>query len=252
MIGMSRRDLIATTIVQVVCVITRANAWATPIDPALRRWVLAIGEVGQAVQAGRLSPGAWQDAMSGIYASLPPEEFIRFIDMEQLLQQVRHPKERIGGIVEVPWPEVAGFPAGFRFGHKLFVYRQGSCTPPHVHNHLVSAHWVLQGQLRARTYDRLIDLEDAIRLRPTRDEVLRPGAIVTMSDEGENGHWFNGLSERSISFDIPISGVSPEKEYRHPAEGRNQIFVDPTSAPNSDGTIDAPIIRFEESLKRFA
>jgi len=250
--GISRRELIATATLQCVCCITRANAWAAPLDPALRRWVLRVGELGQAVRAGTLAPAAWQDGMAELHASLSPEELIRFIDMDRLVEGLQAPKDRIGAIAQVPWPDVDGFPVGFRFGHKLFVYRQGACTPPHVHNHLVSAHWVLEGRIRARTYDRVADLDASIRLRPTRDEALDPGGIVTMSDQRDNGHWFEGLTGRSISFDIPISGISPEKAYGHPAEGANQIFIDPTVAPSSDGTIDAPIIRFEQSLQKFA
>jgi len=248
----SRRGLIAAAMLQCVCCITRANAWAAPLDPTLRRFVLRVGELGQAVRSGTLAPAAWQDAMEALCASLSPEELIRFIDMDRLLEGLRHPEERIGAIAQVPWPSVDGFPVGFRFGHKLFVYRQGACTPPHVHNHLVSAHWVLEGRIRTRTYDRVSDLDASIRLRPTRDEAMGPGAIATMSDQRDNGHWFEGLTPRSISFDIPISGISPDKAYRHPVEGYNQIFVDPTVAPNGDGTIDAPIIRFEQSLQKFA
>ena len=249
---MSRRGMIATAMLQCVSWISRANAWAAPLDPTLRRFVLSVGELGLAVRSGSLAPAAWQDSMAEIYADLPPEELIRFIDMDRLLRDVRPPEARIGAIANVPWPEVDGFPVGFRFGHKLFVDWEGACTPPHAHNHLVSAHFVLEGRIRARTYDRLTDLDSSIRLRPTRDEELGPGRLVTMSDERDNGHWFDGLTQRSISFDIPISGIAPDKAYRHPAEGHNQIFIDPTVDGNLDGTIDAPIIEFEESLRKFA
>ena len=72
-----------------------------------------------------------------------------------------------------------------------------------------------------------------------------------MSDARDNAHWFEGVSaEPSISFDIPI-GVTPDKTYRHEAEGYNQIFLDPAVAPRADGKIEAPIIKFEQSKLRF-
>ena len=249
---LTRRETIAMAMLQGVSYLTHARAWARPLDPALRRWVLRVGELGQGVRSGTLAPESWQQGMEELYGDLSPDALIRFIDMDRLLQGLRYPEQRLGAIAQVPWPEVDGFPVGFRFGHKLFVYRRGSSTPPHVHNHLVSAHWVLEGEIRARTYDRVSDLDSSIRLRPTRDEVLLPGRIVTMSDARDNGHWFEGVTDRSISFDIPISGISPERQYRHPAEGYNQIFVDPTVGSGPDGMIDAPIIRFEESVRRFA
>ena len=152
----------------------------------------------------------------------------------------------------MPWPEVEGFPGALRFGHKLFVYRKGSVTPPHAHNHLVSAHLIVRGQVRTRTYDRVQDLETSILLKPTRDEIPRPGTLVTMSDARDNVHWFEGVSEQSISFDIPVVDVTPDKHYRHPAEAYSQIYLDPTVAPRANGTIEAPIIKFRESVRKFA
>jgi len=231
--------------------ITRASAWARPLDPALQRWLLRVGEIGRAVQSGSLTPLGWQEAMQEAYVAFSPEEWVAFIDMDRLLEGLRYPDVKFGAVKDVPWPAVEGFPADLRFGHKLFVYRKGSSTPPHAHNNLVSAHWVLRGEVRTRTFDRVEDLEAAILLQPTRDEVSRPGALVSMSDARDNVHWFEGVSEQpSISFDIPI-GVTPDKQYRHPAEAYNQIYLDPTVARRADGRIEAPIIKFDDSKTKF-
>jgi len=251
-----RRELLSSAAVAIALLpalawITRANAWATPLDPALRRWILRVGEIGYSVQSGTLTPLHWQEAMQEAYAVLSPQELVRFIDLDRLLQGLEYPPVKFGAVKNVPWPEVDGFPSELRFGHKLFVYRKGSSTPPHCHNNLVSAHWILRGEVRTRTFDRVEDLEKAILLAPTRDEVSRPGALVSMSDARDNAHWFEGVSEEpSVSFDIPI-GVTPEKTYRHAAEYYNQIYLDPTVAARSDGKIEAPVILFEDSQKRF-
>jgi hypothetical protein len=248
----TRRDLVtAIVLAPLLACVSRAQAWARPLDPSVRRWILRVGEIGHAVQSAELTPRQWQDAMQEAYAQFRPEELVRFIDMDRLLEGLTYPAEKFGAVKDVPWPQVEGFPADLRYGHKLFVYRKGSCTPPHCHNHLVSAHWILRGAVRTRTFDRVEDLETAILLEPTRDEISRPGALVSMSDARDNAHWFEGMSEQpSISFDIPI-GVTPKKVYRHPAEGYNQIFLDPTVAPRADGRIEAPIIKFEQSKLRF-
>lgn len=225
--------------------ITHARAWAA--DPALQRWKARLEEICHSVRSGTLSPREWQEAMQQIYAELPPEELVRFIDVDRLLAGLRYPPERLGAVTQVPWSSES-----VRLFPKLFVYRKGTSTPPHVHNDLVSAHWILRGEIRTRTFDRVEDLETSILLRPTRDDVLRPGALVSMSDARDNGHWFEGTSELAISFDVAISGVAPDKQYRHPAEGQNQIFVDPTLGARSDGTIDAPILKFKDSVQKFA
>ncbi len=247
----TRREFTGLAVFTALAWITRSDAWTREIPRALQRWILRLGEIGHAVQTDAMAPGRWQEAMQELYAGLSPEELVTFIDMDRLIAGLSYPKEKLGAVVNVPWPQVDGFPATLQFGHKLFVYRQGAVTPPHVHNHLVSAHWVLRGEIRARTYDRVQDLETSVVLRPTRDEVARPGALITMSDERDNGHWFEGVGPQSISFDIPIGDITPRKQYRHPAEAFNQIYVDPTVAPQVNGTIDAPIIPFRDSVRKF-
>lgn len=251
--NVTRRDVVSFSIVPALLWITRARAWASPVDPLLRAWFVRLHEIGHAVRSGQMSPAAWQSAMEELYRELSPAELVEFIDTDRLLAGLKYPEQKLGAVASVAWPHIDGVSAAPRLTAKLFVYRKGSTTPPHVHNHLVSAHWVVRGEIRTRTFDRLEDRESAILLRPTRDEIARPGTLVTMSDARDNGHWFEGRSELAISFDIPISGVTPEKQYRHPDEaGSNQIFVDPTVRPRGDGSIEAPILPFADSVRRFA
>jgi hypothetical protein len=250
---LGRRDLLIAATLPALAWVTRARAWASPLDHALLRWLRRLHEIGHAVRAGQMSPADWQAAMQELYRDLSPTEIVSFIDMDRLLAGLRYPEEKLGAVVRVEWPEIEAAPGGRPLTAKLFVYRKGSMTPPHVHNHAVSAHWVVRGEIRTRTFDRVEDLESAILLRPTRDETSRPGTLVTMSDARDNGHWFEGRSELAISFDIPISGIEPEKQYRHPDEdSSSQIFVDPTLAPRADGMIEAPIMKFVDSVRKFA
>jgi hypothetical protein len=256
-VSLTRRELLADSLraialASLLAGVTRRGAWAAPIQPAIRRWMLRLGEIGRAVHAGELAPRDWQTAMDALYAEVSLEELAAFIDVDRLLAGLAYPKEKLGAVVNVPWPALEGFPADLPFGHKLFVYRKGSVTPPHAHNHMVSAHFVLRGEVRARTFDRVQDLDRAILIRPTRDAVCRPGALVTMSDARDNVHWFEGVSETSISFDVPVVDLELAKQYRHPAEAYNQIYLDPTVAPRADGAIEAPLLKFDDSVRKFA
>ena len=226
------------------------SAWAQEMNSVAGRWAKELGEICAAVRAGRLEPLEWQKAIERLHDRVPLEEIVKFVDLDAVLTRLQPPKEKLGAVQDVPWPEKQAMAAGF--GHKLFVYRRGACTPPHAHNHLVSAHLVLKGNIRTRTFDRLADLEQSILLHPTGDRVVKPGQTVSMSDERDNVHWFVGMSEVSVSFDVPVGDISPAKQYRHPAEAMNQIFLDPTVPARSDGRIEAPIIPFKESVKRFA
>jgi hypothetical protein len=224
-----------------------SSAWAKGFDLDARGWAKELEAICRAVLAGTLAPAAWQDAVERLHARVPLEEIVRLVDLDAMLPRMPAPERRLGAVKDVAWPGGAAVP----FGHKLFVYRKGACTPPHAHNHLVSAHLVLRGRIRARTFHRVEDLERSILVQPTGDRTLGPGHTVSMSDDRDNVHWFEGVSDLSVSFDVPVGGVAPEKAYRHPAEAYSQIYLDPTVAPRGDGRIDAPIIKFRESVEKF-
>ena len=56
----------------------------------------------------------------------------------------------------------------------------GRAIIPHVHNAMVSAHLVVAGSFRARTHDRVRDLDDAVVLRPSIDRELAAEADGTI------------------------------------------------------------------------
>jgi len=49
-----------------------------------------------------------------------------------------------------------------------------------------------------------------------------------------------------------VGDIFPAKAYRQPAEVYTQIYLDPRVPPRPDGRIEAPIIKFRESVRRFA
>lgn len=226
-------------------------AWARQIKPNVRRWAETLNEVSEAVRAGHIEPTEWQTSIERLHAAVPLEEIIRLVDLDALLTRVRPPKNKLGAVEDVDWSGLTAGRPTVGIAHKVFVYRKGACTPPHAHNHLVSAHLVLKGQIRARTFNRLEELEHSLLLEPTTDRLVGPGETVSMSDERDNVHWFEGVSALSASFDVPVGGITPEKPYRHRAEGFGQLFVDPRVPARADGRIEAPIITFTESVKRF-
>lgn len=225
----------------------RTSAWAQGSEPITRRWQRELEEICAAVRAGKLKPAAWQAAIERLHASMPLEEIVRFVDVEAVVARIKHPEAKLGAVENLRWPADT-LPS---FGRKLFVYRQGACTPPHAHNHLVSAHLVLKGQIRTRTFNRVEDLERSILIEPTGDRTAGPGTTVSMSDDRDNVHWFEGVAGVSVSLDVPVDQVSPDKAYRLPAEAYNQIYLDPTVPARADGRIEAPVIKFQESVRRF-
>lgn len=231
--------------------VTQARAWTQSVESKITKWAKRLGEIGHDVQSGEITPIQWQSEMDRLYQNLSVSDLSQFINKDQILKTLHYPKEKIGAIGNISWPKVQGFPKDLIFGHKLFVYRKGTVTPPHAHNHLVSAHFVIEGEIQVRTFNREMDLENSLLISPSQNRIAKIGELITMSDTNENVHWFEGIGERSISFDIPIANISPKKTYRQIAGDYNQIFIDPTVPARSDGKIEAPILSFQESLKKF-
>lgn len=225
------------------------RAWAATVPREMEHWSRELMRLASEVRAGRLAPQAWQHAIEQLHSTMTISELIKALDVDQILRTINYPKEKLGAIQDIRLPalepkEMEGF------GRKLFVYRKGSCTPPHAHNHLVSAHLILRGKIRTRKFNRLEDVEQAIEIEPTVDDVFGPGHTDSMSDDENNVHWFEGVSDIAVTFDVPVWGISPGKKYGYPANG--QIFIDPTVPARADGRIVAPIISFPAAVRKFA
>jgi hypothetical protein len=225
------------------------RSWAGTVNREVEKWSRELVRLASEVRAGRLVPLAWQHAIEQLHSSMTISELIKALDVDQILRTIKYPKEKLGAIQDVRLPTLE--PRDTEgFGRKLFVYRKGSCTPPHAHNHLVSAHLILRGQIRTRKFNRLEDVEQSIIIEPTSDGVFGPGHTDSMSDDENNVHWFEGVSDIAVTFDVPVWDISPEKKYGYPANG--QIFIDPTVPARGDGRIVAPIISFPAAVRKFA
>ncbi len=252
--GYLKKIAAAIAVYQLSNVTVVAEALATTLKPDFENWIRAVEIACLEVRDGKIKPTLWQTKMDRFHNRVPLEDVLRFTDLEKVLKVERAPmKEKVASIHEVPWPKLgAESPAEIPFGHKLFIYRKGSVTPPHAHNHLVSAHMILKGKFRVRTFDRVQDTAKGMVIKATRDETMGVGSVITMSDYKDNVHWFEALEENSVTFDIPVPDIEPAKQYRHPAAAYNQIFIDPTVPVRADGKLEAPIIPFAEALRRFA
>ena len=118
---------------------------------------------------------------------------------------------------------------------------------------MVSAHLVLAGGFRVRTFDRIFNGDEPghLLLSAARDERARPGDTITMSDERDNVHWIEATSDRAFTLDVPISGLYGEKRYIAPANRYGMIYIDPTGPANGRGEIRAPIMAFADAMKKF-
>ena len=129
----------------------------------------------------------------------------------------------------------------------LFQFDRTSVITPHGHRGMQSAHLVVQGSLRARTYDRVGEVPGALVLRPAGDRRLDTGEVSSIGPARENVHWFVPLGERAATFDVLVTGLDPGgPDYQVQP-------VDPLGGTDlGDGTLRAPLLGFEESARRYA
>ena len=152
---------------------------------------------------------------------------------------------RLAGFVDLPQAN----PSANAF-MRLFGMRRGANLLPHVHNGMVSAHLVIAGAFHLRTHDRVRDLDDAVVLRQTRDEVVSAGSVITMSDAHDNQHWLAACEDRSFTLDIAVFDLP--HSHRLAARFQNTLLVDPTGPPERDGAIIAPVLSTEAAIAKFA
>lgn len=215
---------------------------------ATRRWLRPLAQLCRDLKAGTLTAEAWQDGIARLWASTDLTELLKDLDLDRLLAGLELP-EGLAGVRDVPLAAPAGLPV--RFGHKVFALRRGAAVVPHAHNNMVSAHLVVQGTFHVRTFQRLRDEDGALILEPSIDRTFRAGEVLTMSDTRDNVHWLVATSERACTFDTPVSELSPGKRYATAANRWGMIHVDPSARPGGDGTLRAPVITFEEAIRRF-
>jgi hypothetical protein len=227
---------------------------ATPA--ALDAWAQDLADLNRDLAANRLTLTEWQTQVAALNAGVELKELRRYLDFDRLTKAMQFPSK----LAETADPELPAHidvdgiarPWFIRF----FGMKRGGAIIPHVHNNMVSAHLVMEGEFHARTFDRLADLQDPrgdmVLLRPSRDETLGPGGTVTMSDDKENSHWLVAEADRSFTFDVGVLTLSKTRNYILPANEYSMIFVDPTPEQDGYGLITAPVLTFEKAVAKFA
>lgn len=215
-------------------------------------WVRRMVGLKDALRSGHIDVTRWQVQAEALNRSIPLKDLTAYLNLDALTHSFTYGS----GLAEVRDPllprELIGSAGMRQWFVRVFGLRRGGAIIPHVHNNMVSAHLVLHGSFHARTHDRLVDLADAVVLRPTRDGLLNAGDILSMSDRRDNQHWLIAREDRSMTLDVGIVGLPASWAYVLRANATNMIYVDPTAAPDRDGTVVAPVISFEQGVAKFA
>jgi hypothetical protein len=225
---------------------TRAAAADMNGRLAARRWVARHEDLARSLRQGSISRLAWQEDVARLTSE---------VDVEQLLAEIRASRLRDAGEPfmrdprrrNVSFLDDSGKRLKLPYTVALFSFGPQNVITPHAHKHMVSAHLVVEGKVRIRTFNRLADEDGALIIRPTGDRVAGIGETAAMSSARDNIHWFVPRSERAATLDVIISGLDPGRP-AHEIEP-----IDPLGGERrADGSIRAPRLSFEESMRRYS
>jgi len=210
-----------------------------------RQWINRQTELATGLASGSVSELQWHDAVNGLAAE---------VDLEDISRMIRH---AVTGTIRKPElhePErrfiavrsddgVQKLP----YGVAVFDFAEKSLIAPHAHKNMASAHMVMEGRMRIRTYNRLADDDGSVILRPSGDVVADSGHAAAMTPEHDNVHWFVSASQRAMTIDVVIAAL--DKTLPKPYEIQP---IDAMAAEHfEDGTMRVPFISFDESRQKY-
>ncbi len=225
---------------------------------SITKWLISVNELAHAVKHQEITALQWQSDMECLLRQMDLGDFFHLIDFEAIQQSANLPDEG-EFISRVDFKALEGFPETLFFYRFITGFQKGRSIPPHGHDNLVSSFIVLKGNVHARHFNRIRDVEDMVFVEPSLDEMFTPGQCSTVSDIKDNVHWFTALDEGTFMFDFGVGNLDP---HRVPAktetlasnEGRthkdSRIFLDinhPIS--RSNGSIAVPRIDRQEAYR---
>lgn len=220
-------------------------AQTQPSGLSSRMWVSRHRDMAHGLKTGALKQEQWHQEVNSL---------ARDLDLPQLAAELRRsrikdaappfgsdPQKRF-----VTMLDEEGRPLKLGYGLAIFDFQADNVITPHAHKHMVSAHLVIDGRVRVRTFDRVRSENEALIVRPTGDVIAEVGHSAGMTTPKDNVHWFVPLTQRAMTLDVIIDGLDV---------GQESYLIQPIDPLGGkllpDGTVMAPIISFERSMELY-
>lgn len=223
----------------------RAAASVTDGRLSAKRWIDRQEEMARGLHTGTLTQAAWHDEVMRLDREVEVPDLMKEAARGRITQAgepfMKDPVKR-----NIRFLDDSGEPRRLTYAAAIFSFEPESVITPHAHKHLATAHMVVDGRVRVRTFDRLADREGALLIRPTGDHVARVGEAAAMTTVKDNVHWFTPVGGRAVTFDVIISDLDP---------GQDSYLIQPLDPlggeRQADGSILAPLVSFAEGMKRY-
>lgn len=186
------------------------DAFAAAVRPVTTAWVKGLHEMSMDLSAGTITPGQWQAKISELFDQVEAGELLAAIDFDKLVQGFEYPDLGVN-TKWVKFPELTGLPEKLAFYSKIFGMKRDRAIIPHGHRNMVSCHYVLQGELRLRHYEKVEEDGTHMVIEPTVDTLAKVGSHSSISDEKNNIHWLRATTETAFTYDVLIVDLNGRK-----------------------------------------
>lgn len=222
-----------------------AGVLACGVRPLVRKWLAEMESVTQEMRRGKVKPVEWQRHIEALLSRVELKDLLSAIDYDRLASKAVFPEDHESA-ENVNFSREEGLPAELSFAPYFYAMRKGVAIVPHGHRNMASMHMMLKGEAHGWQFERVSDEAQYLTIKPTVDEVLKAGAVTTISDQRDNIHWFKALSEPVFMFNIGVFGINPSEAF----SGRD--YVDPLGGEKlKDGLIRARRIEVKEAYKLY-
>jgi hypothetical protein len=241
----SRQALGSALTFALIDLVRGKDLFAAPIKPFANHWLADLDAVGRDVKSDKIKQVEWQKKVEELYSKVDLPEFLKMIDFETLAKKLDGFNGKGAMSLGVNFPKVDGIPTKLIFGRQLFAMKKGRSIVPHGHDSMATAFLVLKGQCRGRHYDRVADEKEHMIVVPTIDKEFSPGGASSISDQKDNVHWFEALTDSAFVFNIHVMGLPGNKK------NPGRIYIDPNGEKIEGGKIRARLIEHDEADKLY-
>ncbi|MEP0548265.1 MAG: hypothetical protein ABJF88_15115 [Rhodothermales bacterium] len=219
------------------------DAFGRDVRPITDRWLRDLQTMSLDLRDGRITPSEWQDQIDALYRNVPLHDLLLRVDFDRVVRGFDYPDRGVN-TERVRFPALDGLPERLAFHSKVFGMQRDRAIIPHGHRNMVSCHYVLQGDLHLRHFDKVEEDATHMVIEPTVDAVARPGSYSSISDERNNVHWLRAMTETAFTFDVIVLDVGG---------GEWEVDnIDPYAAEHlGDGRLRAPKLDVATALKKY-
>ena len=244
----SRRDfaknmlgaMFSVTLVTSLC---EAGSLKGSVKPVAHKWVFEMNRLGKELRTHQIKPAEWQEQIESLLGQVEMPDLLKAIDYDQLAKSTKMFDDHETA-EDVTFDRVRGLPDELSFAPYFYAMRKGVSVVPHGHQNMTTMHMMLKGAAHGWHYDRLADEPEHLIIKPTKDKILQPGDVSTISDERDNIHWFRAETDPVFMFNIGVYTLNPK------AATTGRDYIDPQRGEKQpDGTIRVPRISGEQAYK---